>query len=770
MKKRLSFLTLYLLTCYSIIAVTPFPFGEKKNNTKYSKTNKDPIPLTKKIVAPVTIYSNDFENCQDGYTEFGAYSDGSADYFIRTNGSDKDILCIPTFASSAIQFTNTNGYYYTGEDTDRPNENPNNTNPGLFGSQQYSSGVHFSAIDVSAHTNVKLKLDVAARANITFEPDLEYLKIYVDPVNNGNWDLIGAFEVQNLISSDSLAVDTNLDGLGDGIILKEAFQTFTFDVPSGATTMNVRIEMNSSSGNEEIAFDTFSLTGDLAGSTWTGTTNNDWNTNTNWDTNTVPISSTNVVINNVTNDPVISSTTGAAVNNITVNSGGDLVINGGGSIIVNGTSSGDLTYKVAIPDTNWHLISSPVVNEQYGDTWNTSNAINTNGSNEAVSTYINTSDSNGDWVYFQDGSSNTTFSSGKGYSMQRTANGNFSFTGAFSNTSLPVTITANNIGIAGENRWNLIGNSFAAYLDVNSFLTLTANATALTNAFEAVYIWDGANYTAITSGYLYPGQGFFVNSNLASTTINLNKDMLSHQTTATFYKNSTANPSIKLFISDGTSVKNTEINYLEDKTKGLDPRFDLGLFTGTANNFSIYSHLIENNEGIPFMKQALPNTNYGEMIVPIGINAKTNQEITFTTEVLNIPQDLDVILEDRETNIFTILDEENTKYTVLLTSDLNGIGRFYLHTNQYKTLSVNNLVKYEIQINQTSNKKLKISGLQNKIATLKIFSILGKEIKKISFEGSSTINIDLTNSLASGVYLLNLKTETSEINKKIIIQ
>ncbi|MEP1487473.1 MAG: HYR domain-containing protein, partial [Algibacter sp.] len=214
------------------------------------------------LKAQTTIVSNDFEICQDGYTEFGSYTDGSADYFIRANGIVQDTMCTAATTSSQLTFTNISGYYYTGEDTDRPLENPNTS--GEFGSQPLSSGVHFSAIDVSGYTDVKLKLNVAARANLTFEPDLEYLKIYADSKNTGAWALIGAFEVQSSVSSDTLAVDTDLDGIGDGIKLKEEFQTFTFDVPSGATTMNVRIEMNSSSGNEEIAFDTFVLEGTAA--------------------------------------------------------------------------------------------------------------------------------------------------------------------------------------------------------------------------------------------------------------------------------------------------------------------------------------------------------------------------------------------------------------------------------------------------------------------------------------------------------------------------
>ncbi len=216
-----------------------------------------------------TIYSNSFENCEDEYTEFGSFSDGSSDYFIRTNSgsaSDDDrVKCASSIATSGeIVFTNTNGFYYTGEDVDRSAENPNTSNPGDFGSQQYSSGVHFANINVASFSDIEIELNVASAFDTgggkTFETG-DYLKIFVDPVNDGNWQLIGAFEADLGIVYRPLKQDTNFDGNGDGAVITPNFTTFTFDVPDNATNMNIRIEVNSTAGNQEIAFDELSITG-----------------------------------------------------------------------------------------------------------------------------------------------------------------------------------------------------------------------------------------------------------------------------------------------------------------------------------------------------------------------------------------------------------------------------------------------------------------------------------------------------------------------------
>lgn len=212
--------------------------------------------------AQVSIFTEKFETCKGTYDEFGVYSDGSSDYFIRTNGSIETVDCVALspITTGQLAYTNTDGYYYTGEDTDRSAENPNTT--GEFGSQALSSGVHIANIDVSSYDNIQISCSFAARNGITFEPNLEYIKIYVDPNNTASWQLIGAAETSSAVVSSNMSIDTDLDGVGDGTVLTEAFQGFTFDVPSGATMMNVRIEINSSSGSEEMAFDSFEVKGD----------------------------------------------------------------------------------------------------------------------------------------------------------------------------------------------------------------------------------------------------------------------------------------------------------------------------------------------------------------------------------------------------------------------------------------------------------------------------------------------------------------------------
>ncbi len=227
--------------------------------------------------AQTPIFTENFDNCASAYSEYGVHSDGANDYFLRTNGTNETIACVaPTVADNGFTatsglpgFTNTNGFYYVGEDTDRT-ENPNQSG-GAFGSGPNSAGVHFNDIDVSGYTNVQIKCSFAARNDDptvgTFELG-DGIRIFVDKTNNGTYELIASFaivETPELFGNQYLSLDTDFDGYGEGTILTSAFQEFTFDI-AGATTMDVRIELVSTGSFEEVAFDTFVVQGTAAAS------------------------------------------------------------------------------------------------------------------------------------------------------------------------------------------------------------------------------------------------------------------------------------------------------------------------------------------------------------------------------------------------------------------------------------------------------------------------------------------------------------------------
>ncbi|MFN0729767.1 T9SS type A sorting domain-containing protein [Polaribacter gochangensis] len=530
--------------------------------------------------------------------------------------------------------------------------------------------------------------------------------------------------------------------------------------------------------------------------TWTGALSTTWNLVGNW-TNGIPTSSSLVSIPNLITSPVISSGTTAIAGNLTIDASeiltinstnsltvsglltitGDLTINGGGSLIVNGTSTGDLTYNVNVNDTDWHLISSPVVGEQYDDAWNTTNSINVSGAgnNDAVSTYDNTTSVSGSWNYFQTGGAATTFNQGQGYSLKRTGAGSYGFIGTFPNTGSLLTISQ---GFGAVNKWNFVGNPFPSYIKVSELIT--ANAANLTDSHEFVYVWDnslnsgaGGYKTLAGTDYIHPGQGFFVNAdNSTANNFTISESLQSHQTGITFYKG-VSNPTIIVFVNDqDNNQKFTEVKYEDNSTKALDPGFDAGTFTGQSTSFSLYSHLASNSEGIDFMLQSLPKNDYENTIIPLGLNADAGKEITFSINHVRLPTGLMVFLEDTEKKTITRLDEDNSNYKIILEANSNGVGRFFLRTSTTdlrKTLAVNDFDLDKISMYLSSDRTLRVTGLKSDSASLTIYNILGKRVFHKNLKSSSTMDIALSNYIKQGIYIVKLETKKGNINKKIFL-
>ena len=598
-------------------------------------------------------------------------------------------------------------------------------------------------------------------------------------------------------STDNFANSTVVEMTGAGT-------SYTADIPSGTNTVSANVSyyvFTSGSGltisPANADFYTINLNNNTGtnynytvSSSYASKADGNWSDSGTWMNNSVPDTAHDVVIENdvtLNQDDTVASITVSATKSLTLNAtngltvsgnltnNGTITANSGSSLMVGGTSTGNITYNVHVGDTNWHLIASPVVGEQYNDAWVTANSIPTgteDTSNRAIATYDNgtpdTTDSDGAgtddsatgyWRYFQ-GGTDVTFGTGVGYSLKRSASGNYTFTGTYPTTTVTPSISQD------DKNWNLIGNPYPSYINIATFISdNTANLGA--GAFQSIYVWNAgtSSYDDLQTGQVHPGQAFFINSNVASGNASITEAMQSHQTGITFYKN--ADTSIELSLSNGTNSKRTKINYLEGKTTNLDPGFDIGMFDGVSSDLSLYTNLVNNDEGIKFARQAVPNSDLESMVIPVGIKANAG-EITFSAKASNLPSNIKLFLEDRNTNTFTRLDEANSEYKITLTDNLDGIGRFYLHTKS-SVLSTDKISLENISIYKSNNSTLRIVGLSQGSSNLKVFNILGKQVFNTSFKSTGVSEINLPQ-LSTGIYIVQLENEAGRLNKKIVLE
>ena len=543
----------------------------------------------------------------------------------------------------------------------------------------------------------------------------------------------------------------------------EANQTNSFVVASG----NWSVDGNWSLGRTPIATD-----------------------NVNVGTNTINLNISNITVNN------LSISIGGAFNilsgqSITIN--GNLNQNGTLNILSNATNNGSLIVKgnhtgISNVDyhrylsTNWHLIAAPVSGKNISDL---SGNVNTSGNKYAIAPYINNVVSASRWNYYTTaaGTNNIatagTFIKGKGYSIQKSTGGTINLSGTLNTTDQTIAITDGGDDPAG-NRWNLIGNPYTAALNAsnaadatNNFLKVNIDAGNLDPTRAGLYLWNGTAYVEKSvddaAFYIAPGQAFFVHAkDGGGTSASFTEAMQTHQTGNIFLKGNSNYPEMILTITDDNTTSSTKVRYIKNKTTGLDVGSDIGTFTGASSSLKIFTHLLSDSKGIDFAIQALPNSNYENMVIPVGINAKANKEITFSLNATNFPSNMKITLEDRKTNVYKRLDKVNSNYKITLNEDLSGIGRFFIHTST-GVLSTDDINLNNVNIYKTNNSTLKIVGLQNSKANIKIFNILGKQVLNTSFQSNGITDLALPK-IAAGVYIVQLQSDNGKLSKKIIIE
>jgi len=543
------------------------------------------------------------------------------------------------------------------------------------------------------------------------------------------------------------------------------------------------------------------------GATGAGANDQTWETATNWSLGVVPTAAHDVVIAEGKLAKIKS--TGAVANSITANGTAKVQINAEkdltvttdltygtnnniffvtstgknmGTLIFGGTASNSNTSaKIRLPANNkWHLISAPFKQARIDNFIADGTTILTNGTKYSMATYNDGNATGAKYTYFTTAIDGQTdkMEKGQGYSLSlnNTADPtqpDMQFKGKFNEGDVfsPTLVHAGNGFV-------LLGNPFTAYVYANENADATKNLLTVNSGKleeNTIWLWDGANEAWITKNqsdaafHIAPGQGYFVKVKSDVTgAFRTNNDMQTHLGTDKFLKTSSNRFEIGLNISSNKLKAKTSIRFVDNKTTGFDNGYDSSMFDGYGADFAVYTKLVDNSNVNKLAIQSLPNSEFENTVIPVGVNAEVDSEITFSANVLNLPTGYKVYLEDRLNNTITRIDELNSEYKTKVSTS-NTDGRFFLHAKTSSVLSTETDILNSVNIFKVNNTNLKITGLQQGKAAVSLFTILGKNVMNSTFEASNSNTISLP-SLATGVYIVKLETEKGNLNKKIIIE
>ncbi|WP_179344964.1 fibronectin type III domain-containing protein [Winogradskyella ursingii] len=453
------------------------------------------------------------------------------------------------------------------------------------------------------------------------------------------------------------------------------------------------------------------------------------------------------------------------------------------SLIVNGTSSGEVRYKRHVNAYNGttgnDLIVPPVTGQTFGD-FNMANPnLFANPSNPDQKLFGPFNESSGNYqTYFASTDSGATLDKGVGYRAARDtskdgANGTtLEFSGNVETTSFSIPITESQSSFSG---WNLIGNPYPSYMDFETFFNLNKDELDA-GALKAVYGYDGDATNGwtilnnVTSGVLIaPGQGFFVKTKSGGGTINFTPAMRVKGNTDDFITGRNNLGLVKIEIANSSDTFETDIYFNTNASRGLDLGYDASLFGGSAPDFSVYTMLVEENTGIPMGIQAIGENDMNAVVIPLGINAIQGQTVSVSLSQMSIPSYVDIYLEDREKNNFTLLHDDSYNFTA--EENISKPGRFFIHFES-QVLStteeeLNDLIIYTNQL----DKSIIIEGQLSDKSIFTIYDINGRVLRTKDLNAFETKQIIEVNNLSSGIYIVQINNGINEKRiQKIVLE
>ena len=458
------------------------------------------------------------------------------------------------------------------------------------------------------------------------------------------------------------------------------------------------------------------------------------------------------------------------------------------SIIIGGSVSGNITYNRyvnSVGTNEWDLIGSPVDGQSISS-FASANAstLATNGATKAIGYYDNADNTWTNYTTSTIGGAGN-FPLGKGFQMGTIANGTgiLSFTGSPAATLQTRAIINNDAANSGAGtRWNLVANPFPSYIQgntnadsSNNFLTI--NSDKLHDSYEAIYGYDadGTGYTIYNNIngalLLAPGQGFMVASdNTSSDNISFTTQMRTVVGGDDLILGRIMQDSYELILSinqGDTEIDQTKFYFKEGLNLGLDPGYDAGHFNQQA---ALTTRLVEEDEGVGFAINAMGLESINDVVIPLVVNRESGNGFKISIHTNDIYEGTNIYLEDNQQGTMTLLNEQDFELTPQ--DNLSGAGRFFVHLTSTSLSIEDDIETHLLNVYKADiNNFITVEGTANQSnqINLRIYNILGKEVVSKTLENNINTQTISTQGLATGIYVIKLKSGNTVLTKKLII-
>lgn len=495
---------------------------------------------------------------------------------------------------------------------------------------------------------------------------------------------------------------------------------------------------------------------------------------------TIPVNGTLTVNNGITlNNSGIIDNLGTIINN------GDIILKssalGTGSLLSN-TSLNNVTQQRYFTSNQrgWRLISNPLSSTTFDVLATASNiTLGTNFTGEYLSASNTWTSTDGSAVMDNDKAYKLFITGLAGESSGGYVTGPSNVTlvnkGTAANTA-PAAIAT----VAGK--YYLVANPYTAPVSVANLLAASTGLSNTVsyynpaNASTDVKIIAGGFDFPIVSGVagsatdvVIPPMGALFVYATSDGSINVPKSAIftgtpsqtgiyNHKTAQT---NVTSANSLKVEVSSGPVYYDTVA--LQFKAAGdAGSNIDFGKLPNT---------ILEAYSLVGTQKMAVSELELVAQTIPLGITSTIRKNYTFKVIENTIPAGFEAVLVDNVLNTNTVLNPgTNYDFAIDSTPASQGNSRFAINLRTAGLLGVNsNELEAKIKVYPNPSRgQFNISTTLEAAATIEISSIDGQIIHSQKLNsGTSTIQ---TNSWATGVYILKVTNNGTQITKKLVIQ
>ncbi len=507
-------------------------------------------------------------------------------------------------------------------------------------------------------------------------------------------------------------------------------------------------------------------------------------------------------------DAIINQNTSS--NSITINPGSSLTLDAGinittkeaalgltlestsstySSLFIEGRVSGNIFYKRYVNaytddgvSNDNDLVSAPLTGQTFGDFAVANSNLFENPSAPTEKAFAPFDKASGSYINYDTSvNASTLITAGTGYRAASSDGDTFIFTGTVETGNVSLNITDSGAAYAD---WNLIGNPYPSYVDLSAFLNHEVASGVknidLLEAASGVYGYDGdlsngwdiITLANVGTRLLAPGQGFFVAADaddVAAYDLEFTPSMRTTGSDDDFIVGRNSNPLTFLELNTSTinASYNTSFYFNDTATSGLDAGYDAVLWGDAIPDFSIYSHLVEDNTGAPMALQALASTDVSDSTVPLGVVANAGEVLTFSISDLNLPTNIKVYLEDTVTSAITLLTEQD--YSLTPTVNLTGTGRFFLRfSDSALSLADSQIETIQIYKDQTQ-KTVFINGLLTQPTIGYVYDLQGRVVQSKALEANRVSQQMDVSRLSTGIYLVTITNNQNRYTKKIVV-